>query len=189
MMFSKPITDKISNPFVVTFVSLLLVSGGCWLMSYNQVSMKYYLDASMGGYILIAVGTALISTVSFEEILRGTQSTIEQSNWREILVKEDEQVFIETACLCQTVILIGYVLGPPIGGALANNNGKPEACQTMAKIGSIYCGVYLVLSLIIFWLEYCKDQSTKRSGNKKKDDNLSWYLSEIADQRSSYHSS
>ena len=88
------------------------------------------------------------------------------------------------------MILIGYVMGPPMGGALANKNGKPEACRTMAKIGSVYCGVYLVLSVIIFCLEYCKEQNTKRSsGNKKKDDNLSWYLSEIVDQRSSHHSS
>lgn len=72
MLFSKNITDKVRSPFTVTFVSLVLVSGGCWLMSYEQASMKYYLDACMGGYLLIAVGTSFISTVSFDEILRGT---------------------------------------------------------------------------------------------------------------------
>jgi hypothetical protein len=41
-------------------------------MGKNQTSTDYFFDAAVGGYLMISLGTAFISTICFKEILEGT---------------------------------------------------------------------------------------------------------------------
>ena len=41
-------------------------------MGKQEIKQNYYFDSAVGGYLMISVGTAFISTTTFKEILVGT---------------------------------------------------------------------------------------------------------------------
>ena len=54
------------------------------------------------------------------------------------------QVYVETACLCQSIIQFAFVFGPPLGGGLSHRKSMSETCFTMGIVSSIYFGIYVV---------------------------------------------
>jgi hypothetical protein len=48
----------------------------------EQNKDNFFLDASVGGYLLIGTGTGFITGVSFQEIFVGTENYIAKSRWR-----------------------------------------------------------------------------------------------------------
>ena len=39
-------------------------------MGKQEIKQNYYFDSAVGGYLMISVGTAFISTTTFKEILK-----------------------------------------------------------------------------------------------------------------------
>ena len=72
MIFSPVVSEKIKLPHLINLVSLILVACGCWIMGKQEIKQNYYFDSAVGGYLMISVGTAFISTTTFKEILVGT---------------------------------------------------------------------------------------------------------------------
>lgn len=139
---------------------------------------------------MISLGTAIISTSTFREILEGTQQHIARSSWREILVREGghEQIYVETACLCQALILISFIMGPSLGGALVSFTSMQQTCNLMGTVASCYCGVYLIFSIYLSHFARNEPQKPQSSisadfdfWRKKKQDDLGWFINELAD--------
>jgi len=88
-------------------------------------SFMFYFDGAIGGYLLICVAAAFLTTASFEEVMGGTRDMLQRTKFKETT---GSQLFVEAASSVQSLIQISILIGPILGGFLNESLGMQMTC-------------------------------------------------------------
>ena len=105
---------------MITFVSLALATGACFILGNTQDQIKgeiiiigypkltaiirtmlFFSDSAIGGYLLICIAIAFLTVASLEEVLNGTENTLLQTKFKKA---SNLHLFVESAFMVHALM-------------------------------------------------------------------------------------
>ena len=105
---------------MITFVSLALATGACFILGNTEDTVKgeviiqgypnlteiikiflFFSDSAIGGYLLICIAIAFLTVASLEEVLNGTENTLLRTKFSKA---SNLHLFVESAFMVHALM-------------------------------------------------------------------------------------
>ena len=152
---------KFFGPKVITWFALSFNVAGCFLIGLHAKnvdssgelkdydpngwferpieSLMFYYDGAIAGYLLICITAAFLSTASFREVMAGTEATLKRTKFKD---NTGIELFCEVGFIVQSLVSVGFILGPVIGGYRNDGVGMHKTCISMGLFAASYLALY-----------------------------------------------
>ena len=158
---------KFFGPKVITWFALSLNVAGCVLIGIHAKNVRpdaelkdtekpwfenpiesllFYYDGAIAGYLLICITAAFLSTASFREVMAGTEATLKRTKFKD---NTGIELFCEVGFIVQSLVTVGFIFGPVIGGYLNDSVGIHKTCISMALFAAGYLALYTVFATFV----------------------------------------
>ena len=149
----------------ITFISLALATGACFLLSKGSSDKDLtvnaddntltkmikaavsFLDGAIIGYLLICIAIAFLTVASLDEVLQGTENTLLRTKFVEA---SNLHLFVESAFMVLAIIQVAHVLGPIIGGLINTGSGMSLTCIYMGIFGAASLLIYVIFAIYVY---------------------------------------
>ena len=158
---------KFFGPKVITWFALSFNVAGCFLIGIHAKnvapaelkdydyskwfekpieSLMFYYDGAIAGYLLICITAAFLSTASFREVMAGTEATLKRTKFKD---NTGIELFCEVGFIVQSLVSVGFILGPVIGGYRNDSVGIHKTCVSMGLFAASYLALYTVFATFV----------------------------------------